>query len=315
MNQTTISTVAEDFLSSTNFKLAWQKVAENQGSAGVDNQTIADFYQDVDNNLMKLRGSIAQSNYQPLPYKQVWIPKAPGKLRELRIPAIKDRIVQQALLNVINPLIDSQFNAASFGYRPRLSYINAVERVAHYRDLGYQWVLDADIEKFFDNIDHQILLTQLRQYIEEPGILCLIKAWLSAGIQTDDGVIFPAKGIPQGAVVSPLLANIYLNQFDWALSNSCSKLVRYADDFVVLSLTQTDTEQACIQVAQLLNDLDLKLHQTKTKITNFTRGFRFLGHGFLDTAIFPLESPQDLKSKGKKKQHLPFKKSKTRSRW
>jgi RNA-directed DNA polymerase len=175
--------------------------------------------------------------------------------------------------------------------------------------------LDADIEKFFDNIDRQILLSQVRQYIEEPGILCLIKAWLSAGIQTDDGVIFPEKGIPQGAVVSPLLANIYLNQFDWALSNSSSKLVRYADDFVVLSSTQTDTERAYLEVTQLLNDLDLKLHQTKTQITNFTRGFRFLGHGFLDTAIFPLESPQDLKSKGKKKQRLPFKKSKTRSRW
>jgi RNA-directed DNA polymerase len=118
MHQTTFSTITEEFLSLNNFKFAWQKVADNQGSAGSDRQTIADFYQDVDNNLIKLRDSVAQSNYQPVPYKQVWIPKERGKLRELRIPTIKDRIVQQALLNVINPAIDSQFNAASFGYRP-----------------------------------------------------------------------------------------------------------------------------------------------------------------------------------------------------
>jgi RNA-directed DNA polymerase len=180
--------------------------------------------------------------------------------------------------------------SASFAYRPNLSYINAVEKVAEWRDLGYHWVLDADIVKFFDSIDHRRLLQEVRLHIDNPRILCLIKAWISAGVLTEEGVVVPQKGIPQGAVISPLLANIYLHEFDELVTATDLKLVRYADDFLVLARTQERILQAKGEIASLLDSMGLMMHSEKTQVTNFARGFRFLGHGFLDNAIFPVDA-------------------------
>lgn len=296
----TVST--EEFLSLFNFQQAWYKVKENKGCAGVDYETIADFAQKEQANLSDLRESVANSTYQPQPYKQVLIPKDKDKFRELRIPSVRDRIVQQALLNVIRIPIEREFSPCSFAYRPNMSYIQAVEKVAYWRDEGFNWVLDADIVKYFDNIDHQQLLIEVRQHIENPGILCLIKSWISAGIKTDEGLELPEKGIPQGAVVSPLLANIYLDKFDHTISNSDVQLVRYADDFLVMADSYERINQAYREVVRLLNYLKLSIHQGKTQITNFDRGFRFLGHGFLENAIFPIEKEKaQAKSSAKKK--------------
>lgn len=292
----------EEFLSLFNFQQAWSKVKENKGCAGIDNETIADFAKKEQANLSGLRESVANSTYKPKPYKQVLIPKSGGKLRELRIPAVRDRIVQQALLNVIRFPIERQFSPDSFAYRPNMSYIQAVEKVAYWRDKGYNWVLDADIVKYFDNIDHQQLLIEVRQHIANPGILCLIKSWISAGIQTDGGLELPKKGIPQGSVVSPLLANIYLDKFDHAIVSSDLHLVRYADDFLVMAQSYERIKKAYGEVVHLLNYLKLSIHQDKTQITNFDRGFRFLGHGFLENAIFPLDKEKSQsKSSAKKK--------------
>ena len=303
--------IIEQFLALNNFQVAWEKVAAKQGSAGVDNETIADFGNNLSQNLTLLRDSIANNSYQPLPCKQAFLPKGKGKFRELKIPTIRDRIIQHALLNVITPLIESQFSASSFAYRPNLSYINAVEKVAYYRDNGYVFVLDADIVKFFDNIDHQQLLNKFKKFLNHEDILSLIKAWITAGVLTENGLITSTKGIPQGAVISPFLANIYLDEFDQIISNSDLKLVRYADDFLVLANSQKRIISAYYQVASLLKSWHLELHEQKSQITNFERGFRFLGHGFLQNAIFPLEdsSPKRGKNKGKfkgkKKLQLP----------
>ena len=272
--------VVEKFLSLANFQRAWDKVALKQGCAGIDEETIDEFRRNVRANLSQLREAVADSTYQPLPWKQVLIPKNKGGWRELKIPTVRDRIVQQALLNVLTPVMDNKFASVSFAYRPNMSYINAVEQVARWRDLGYHWVLDADIAQYFDNIDHQRLLREFRKHIDNPGILCLLKAWISVGALT------------QGAVISPLLANIYLDEFDRIISASPDfKLVRYADDFLVLACTQEQIVKAHAEVERVLNSLGLALHPKKTQITNFKRGFRFLGHGFLDNAIFPVESP------------------------
>jgi RNA-directed DNA polymerase len=198
--------------------------------------------------------------------------------------------VQQALLNVLSPFMEKKFSPASFAYRPNLSYINAVEKVAEWRDRGYQWVLDADIVKFFDNIDHRRLLKQVRLQIDNPRILCLIKSWLSTGVLTGEGVIVSQKGIPQGAVISPLLANIYLHEFDEWVTATDLKLVRYADDFLVLAQSQERILQAQFEITNLLDSMGLMLHTEKTQVTTFERGFRFLGHGFLDNAIFPVDA-------------------------
>ncbi|MBD2436244.1 group II intron reverse transcriptase/maturase [Nostoc sp. FACHB-110] len=282
--------IVNEFLELSNFQQAWQKVAENNGCAGIDGETIDKFAKNQTINIYQLRDSVNNGTYQPLPCKQVIMTKNNGSTRQLKIPTVRDRIVQQALLNVIYPVVEAKFSTSSFAYRPNLSYLNAVETVAQWRDQGYIWVFDADIVKFFDNIDHQKLLQAVRVYIDNPGILCLIKAWISAGIQTDEGLILSPKGIPQGAVISPILANIYLHNFDETITATDLKLVRYADDFLILAQTQERIFQAKPEIIHLLDSLGLMINPEKTQITNFARGFRFLGHGFLENAIFPLDT-------------------------
>jgi RNA-directed DNA polymerase len=285
--------IITQFLDINNFQRGWEKVAENRGCAGVDNETIADFARNQTMNIYQLYYSVIHGHYQPQPCKQVIIPKRNGTQRELKIPTVRDRIVQQSLLNVLYPILENIFSDASFAYRPNLSYINAVEKIADWRDMGYVWVLDGDIVKFFDNIDHSRLLKQLRLYIDHPGILCLIKSWISSGVLTAEGLIISQKGIPQGAVISPILANIYLHEFDKLITATDLKLVRYADDFVVLASSQERIFQAKSEVVSLLESMGLSLHLEKTQITSFQRGFRFLGHGFLDNAIFPVDANSD----------------------
>jgi RNA-directed DNA polymerase len=282
--------IASSFLDLHNFQQAWLKVAENRGSAGVDRETVDSFARNQAVNIYQLRDAVANNEYRPSPCKQVIIPKKNGSQRELKIPTVRDRIVQQALLNVVYPLMEGKFSAASFAYRPKLSYINAVEQVAHWRDQGFLWVLDADIVKFFDNIAHQRLLNQVRLHVDYPGVLWLIKSWITAGVVTAEGTIIPQKGIPQGAVVSPLLANIYLHEFDEVIVASDLKLVRYADDLLVLADRYERVVQAQSEVAELLGSIGLSLHEEKTQVTSFERGFRFLGHGFLGNAIFPVDA-------------------------
>ncbi|MEH1896952.1 MAG: reverse transcriptase domain-containing protein [Nostoc sp.] len=310
--------IAHEFLELSNFQRAWEKVAENRGCAGVDGETIDKFASNQTINIYQLRNSVSNSTYQPQPCKQVIIQKKNGSRRELKIPTVRDRIVQQALLNVLYPIMEAKFSVASFAYRPNLSYLNAVEKVADWRDDGYSWVLDADIVKFFDNIDHQRLLTQVRIHIDNPGILCLIKSWVSVGVLTEEGVILPQKGIPQGAVISPMLANIYLHEFDEFITGTDLKLVRYADDFLILASTQERILQAKLEIINLLDSMGLMMNAEKTQITSFNRGFRFLGHGFLENAIFPIDVNSDKlksgieKSKSKKKVPTLGKKHKQR---
>jgi RNA-directed DNA polymerase len=282
--------ITSRFLDINNFQRAWEKVAQNRGCAGVDGETIDSFARNQTVNIYQLLNTVANGIYQPQPCKQVIIPKKNGKQRELKIPTVRDRIVQQALLNVLSPLMEERFLAVSFAYRPKLSYLNAVEKVADWRDMGYIWVLDADIVSFFDNIEHHRLLKEVRLHIDNPGILCLIKSWISVGVLTQEGLILPQKGIPQGAVISPILANIYLHEFDNLVSATDLKFVRYADDFLVLATTQERILQARLEIVNLLDSIGLMMNVEKTQITNFERGFRFLGHGFVENAIFPVDA-------------------------
>ena len=301
--------ISSRFIDINNFQRAWEKVADKRGCAGIDGETISSFAGNQTVNVYQLMDSVANGSYQPSPCKQVIIPKKNGSQRELKIPTIRDRIVQQALLNVISPLMEEKFSPVSFAYRPNLSYINAVEKIADWRDMGYVWVLDADIVKFFDNIDHHRLLQQVRLHIDHPGILCLIKSWISVGVETREGIILPQKGIPQGAVISPILANIYLHEFDEIISATDLKIVRYADDFLVLSTSQERIAIAKSQVIDLLDSMGLEINTEKTQITSFERGFRFLGHGFLEDAIFPVDTNQ-----AKLKSGIETNREKTRTR-
>ena len=286
-------TVTEEFLCPKNFRRAWEKVAKKQGSAGIDGETISQFRRRVRGHLTQLRESVANSTYQPQPCQQVRLPKGKGEWREIGIPTVRDRIVQQALLNVLQPRLDEVFSPASFAYRPNLSYLDAVEKVAGWRDLGLNWVLDGDVASYFDSIDRQRLIGELRKYLDEPGILCLVKSLISVGVSTSEGIVDRDRGIPQGSVISPLLANLYLHEFDCLFASSDVKLVRYADDFLILGRTRDRIMAVLSQVGLFLNEIGLELHPKKTQVTNFDRGFRFLGHAFLENAIFPAEASSE----------------------
>lgn len=302
------------FLSSDNFYSAWEKVRTNRGCAGVDGETIADFERQVDRNLSTLRRQIQTGTYQPLPLRSLQVPKKPRlqpgeppktEWRGLGVPTVRDRIVQQALLNLLHPLLEPQFEDCSFAYRPGRSYKAAVRQIDHWRQQGYDWVLDADVVKYFDRIQHPRLLAELQERVPDPAIGTLVERWIGSGVSTATGLILPNQGIPQGSVISPILANVYLDDFDEAIEDAGLKLVRYADDFVVLAKSKTRIESAQALVDQLLRSMGLELHPDKTQITNFQQGFHFLGHTFVRSLI--LQDP----GKGKKQRQRQEKATQT----
>jgi len=282
------------FLTAENFWQAWKKVRSNNGCAGVDGETIADFERHADLNLETLRRHIQNGTYQPLPLRSLSIPKKtkpkPGELpktewRGLAVPTVRDRIVQQALLNVLHPILEPQFEDCSFAYRPGRSYKSAVRQVEQWRKRGYDWVLDADVVKYFDNIQHCRLFAELQERVQDPAIGNLVERWIGSGVSTASGLILPTQGVPQGAVISPILANVYFDDFDEAIEEAGLKLVRYADDFVVLAKSKSRIETAQALVDTLLESMGLELHPDKTRITNFQQGFHFLGHTFVRSLV------------------------------
>jgi CRISP-associated protein Cas1 len=279
------------FLKLENFRVAWEDVAENRGCAGVDGETIEHFALKAEQWIGVLQKAVAQETYRALPLRQILIPKKSGGLRELGVPTVRDRIVQQALLNVLHPLLEPQFESCSFAYRPGRSHLLAVERVEYWRDRGYVWVLDADIVNYFGEISHDRLLAEVRERLDEPKFLTLIRSWITAPVLTGAGLVMQQKGIPQGAVVSPILANVYLDDLDEQLTELGLKVVRFADDFLVMARTEQRILQAKQEVADLLSAMQLKLHPEKTQVTNFDRGFRFLGHAFAKTVVVQIKKP------------------------
>jgi CRISP-associated protein Cas1 len=284
------------FLSAENFEQAWDKVRSNQGCAGVDGETIAAFERNADRHLATLRRQLQNGTYQPLPLRSLQIPKRtvikPGERpklewRRLAVPTVRDRIVQQALLNLLHPILEPQFEDSSFAYRPGRSYKSAVRQVELWRQQGYDWVLDADVVKYFDNISASRLLAELQERVHDPAVGDLVEQWIGSGVPTASGLILPTQGIPQGAVVSPILANVYFDDFDEAIQQAGFKLVRYADDFVVLAKSKSQIETAHALVDRLLKTMGLELHPDKTRMTNFQQGFHFLGHTFVRSLVLP----------------------------
>ena len=281
-----INTSLAAFLNLENFQLAWHKVAKNKGCAGVDGETVSRFAAHAEARLAQLIRQIMAGTYQPMPLRQLWIPKKDGTWRGLAVSTVRDRIVQQALLNVLHPIFEPQFEACSFAYRPGRSHLMATRQVHSLQQQGYDWVLDADLIKYFNNVQHSRLLAEVQERLPVEAndlnamVLVLIEAWISAGVFTHQGLVLPEKGIPQGSVVSPILANIYLDDFDEIMLAAGLKLVRYADDFVLLGKSHGQVKEGEMLVSQTLESIGLSLHPHKTQITNFQRGFRFLGHVF-----------------------------------
>lgn len=264
--------------------LAWAKVRSNAGGSGVDRITIERFAKDCPRGLLDLQEQLRTASYQPLPVKRVWIPK-PGtnQKRPLGIPAVRDRIVQTALRMVIEPIFEHRFAAHSYGFRPGRGCKDALRRVQVLLDEGCTWIVDADLKSYFDTIPKDRLMSRVQERIADSRVLALIRSYLEQAVMEELTRHEPTeRGTPQGAVISPLLANIYLDPLDQLLAGNGVQLVRYADDFVLLCRSEGEAQAAlaCVQTWVEVNGLTL--HPEKTRIVDATQpgGFDFLGYHF-----------------------------------
>ena len=259
---------------------AWKEVRENKGSAGIDNITFEMIEEyGVEEYLLDIQEDLQNKKYRPKPVKRVYIPKPDGKQRPLGIPTIRDRIVQQACKMVIEPVFEANFLDTSYGFRPKRDAKQATEKVK--KELYKNWyVVDADIQGYFDNINHEILLGLLNRRISDRRVIKLCRQWLQAGV-VENGKYYPTeKGSPQGGVISPLLANIYLHVLDsyWENHKELGVIVRYADDAVIVCRTRPDAELAFEHLKRIMTKLKLTLNPQKTKIVDMNKeSFDFLG--------------------------------------
>lgn len=259
---------------------AFRKVKANRGAPGVDGETIARFEAQLDCNLDELERLLRQKRYKPSPVLRHYIEKPDGSLRPLGIPTVRDRVVQQALLNVLDRhgVFESKFLDVSYGFRPGRSTRMAMRRVKAHLEEGYTWVVDVDLKSYFDTIPHERLMEFVAEEISDGSVLGLIRAWLTAGVMDEGKITYPERGTPQGGVISPLLANIYLHYFDVKMTQHGYRIVRYADDFVILCESENRAKTAKGLLMQILEgELDLTVHPTKTRIVHVGQGFEFLG--------------------------------------
>ena len=263
---------------------AWQEVKANRGSAGVDGVSLEEVErQGVASFLEAIRADLKAGTYQPRPVLRVYVPKPDGRQRPLGIPTVRDRVVQQACRIVIEPIFEANFQNHSYGFRPRRSAAQAVRAVDKVLLRGW-WVVDADIQRYFDTIDHKLLLTLVKRRVSDRRVLKLLRQWLKAGVMEGEQRRATEAGSPQGGVISPLMANIYLHVLDRYWTNQFSglgTLVRYADDFVIVCRSKMAAQRALEEVRQIMKKLRLTLHPTKTRLVEMNReGFEFLGFHF-----------------------------------
>jgi RNA-directed DNA polymerase len=275
-------TLIDKVLAMPTLQDAAARVLANDGAAGVDHVTTKAFGHRQDRELDRLAHRLKNDTYRPQDIRRHWIPKLGSKeKRPLGIPTVVDRVAQTALLNVIEPIFDHEFYEHSYGFRHGRGCRHALERVETLLEQGHLWVVDADLKSYFDTIPHDKLLDRVRDKISDRRVLSLIGQYLQQGVLEELNRWTPEEGTPQGAVISPLLANLYLNPLDHQLAEAGMELVRYADDFVILCRSREAAERALALVQQWTAENGLTLHPTKTKIVHAgTEGFDFLGYTF-----------------------------------
>ena len=262
---------------------AFDKVAANQGAAGVDQVTSEMFATNLDANLRRLAEQLRDGTYRPQAIRRVWIPKAgSSEKRLLGIPTVRDRVVQAALRALLEPLFERDFAEHSYGFRPERGAKDALRRVDELLKAGYTFVVDADLQSYFDTIPHAPMLALVEKKVADGRVLSLVRAFLEQGVMSEQGIEEPETGTPQGAVLSPLLSNIYLDPLDRLIAGRGREMVRYADDFVILCRSQAEARAALDCVKDWTTRVGLKLHPEKTHVVDATQagGFDFLGYHF-----------------------------------
>jgi RNA-directed DNA polymerase len=280
-----------------NLGRAFEKVMENGGSAGIDRQSVREFARHREKEIEGLQRELREQNYRPQPVKRVWIEKLGSKeKRPLGIPAVRDRIVQGALRHVIEPIFERNFAPQSYGFRPGRGCKEALRRVDELLKSGYGWVVDADLKSYFDTIPWGRLMERIEQKIADGRVLALIEKMLKAGVmEAAKGWQHSESGTPQGAVISPLLSNIYLDPLDWLMAQSGYEMVRYADDFILLCESESQARTALEKVQEWVTREGLTLHPEKTRIVEASRpgGFDFLGYHFERGMKWPRKKSMD----------------------
>jgi len=266
-----------------NLKAAFARVKRNDGSAGADRVTVRMFEAHLESNLQRLSASLQAGDYRPQVIRRVWISKPGSKdKRPLGIPTVRDRVVQAALRNVLEPIFERDFAAHSYGFRPERGPKDALRRVNELLDAGYVHVVDADLQSYFDTIPPQPLLEQVGVKVSDGKVLALLEAYLGQEVMEGAKHWSPEGGTPQGAVISPLLSNIYLDPLDHRMAQLGYEMVRYADDFVILCRSQSEAQRALAEVEDWTVAAGLRLHPEKTRIVDASQrgGFDFLGYHF-----------------------------------
>lgn len=258
---------------------AFAKVKSNKGAAGVDGQSVADFAEHQLEEIDQLVSELKDKSYRPKPVRRVEIPKPDGTVRKLGIPTVRDRVVQQALLDILQPIFDPDFHPSSYGYRPGRSCHQAIAKASLFiRRYRRRWVVDMDLSRYFDTLNHDHIIRGFRRKVTDGSILGLLRMFLQSGIM-EDGDWQPSKlGSPQGGVISPLIANVYLDAFDQHMKNRGHRIVRYADDILILSCSKRGAENA-LKVARnyLEKELHLTVNERKTQIVHSGEGVHYLG--------------------------------------
>jgi RNA-directed DNA polymerase len=264
-------------------RAAYEKVRRNRGAAGVDHVTVEVFATHLEDNISKLSQELMGGTYRPQAIRRHWIPKGNGKeKRPLGIPTVRDRVVQAALRNVLEPIFERDFAATSYGFRPGRGCHDALRAVEETLDAGWTWVVDADLEKFFDTLSHTVLMEEVREKIADGRVLGLVEGFLGQEVMEGMEGWVPEAGTPQGAVISPLLSNIYLDPLDQLMAREGVRMIRYADDFVILCESEQAAWEALARVKEWAEQVGLRLHPEKTCIVDATQvgGFDFLGYHF-----------------------------------
>lgn len=262
-----------------NLQTAFKRVKRNNGAPGIDGETVADYQEALETNTEFLHEKLKTKTYEPQPVRRVEIEKPDGGIRLLGVPTVKDRVVQQAIVNIIEPIFDPTFHPSSYGYRPKKSQHQAVAKAEQFMNrYGLTEVVDMDLSKCFDTLDHEIIMNTVAERISDGQVLKLIRKFLQSGVMQDGTYTATDVGSCQGGVISPLLSNIYLNKFDQKMMEKGIRIVRYADDILILAASKQQAGNSLVYATKILEEeLKLNVNQKKTKLTSVEEGVSFLG--------------------------------------